>query len=193
MQVDFLSNVQRYLIYKKLVYGNERLRYQQCLTIDMIYKVINFPVVNPSALFSHCEVGIIIFIIGLLAIIKEHLPSVMIFSVAIIFYLLLFMYSRVLTSAGLIILRTLVLLMLSIESLCFAIMVRDWRELQRSRTAKYMTAVANQQFYGNPYGQQIYGYQYYASVPLQSSGNVWSLLTSFNLDESSILLNDNMT
>ena len=113
-----------------------------------------------------------VFTIGLLAIIKEHIPTVMIFSVAIIFYLLLFMYSRVLTKPGLIILRTLVLLLLSIESLCFAIMVRDWRQLQQSRiNAKYISAqaAANQQIYGNPYGQHVYGYQYYTTVPLNQS------------------------
>ncbi|CAG2108107.1 unnamed protein product [Medioppia subpectinata] len=117
-------------------------------------------------------VGVIVFVIGLLAIAKEHIPSVMIFAVIIIFYLLLFMYSRVLTSPGLIVFRTLVLLLLSIESLCFAIMIRDWRQLQQSRiNAKYLSA-ANHQIYTTPYGHPLYGYQYYTSVPIQHNHNL---------------------
>lgn len=77
--------------------------------------------------------GIILFLIGMIAIVKEHIPLVLSFSVAMILYLLLFMYSRVITSPGLIILRTFILLLLSIESFCFCIMIRDWRAIQVSR------------------------------------------------------------
>ncbi|CAG2174927.1 unnamed protein product [Oppiella nova] len=120
-------------------------------------------------------VGVIVFVIGLLAIIKEHIPSVMIFAVIIIFYLLLFMYSRVLTSPGLIVFRTLVLLLLSIESLCFAIMIRDWRQLQQSRlNAKYLSA-ANHHIYTTPYGHPLYGYQYYTTVPLRHDQNIQNM------------------
>lgn len=77
--------------------------------------------------------GIILFLIGIIAIVKEHIPLVLSFSVAMILYLLLFMYSRVITSPGLIILRTFILLLLSIESFCFCIMIRDWRAIQVSR------------------------------------------------------------
>ncbi|XP_054166892.1 uncharacterized protein LOC128964330 [Oppia nitens] len=119
-------------------------------------------------------VGVIVFTIGLLAIIKENIPSVMIFAVVNIFYLLLFMYSRVLTSPGLIVFRTLVLLLLSIESLCFAIMIRDWRQLQQSKINAKVLAAANHQIYSNPYGggQAVYGYQYYTSATNQNVNNV---------------------
>jgi hypothetical protein len=47
-------------------------------------------------------------------------------------------------------------------------MIRDWRQLQQSRiNAKYIAA--NQQLYGNPYGQPIYGYQYYTTVALNQN------------------------
>ena len=60
------------------------------------------------------------------------------FSVAMILYLLLFMYSRVITSPGLIILRTFILLLLAIEAFCFCIMIRDWRAIQVSRLNQRM-------------------------------------------------------
>ena len=79
------------------------------------------------------QVGIILFLMGMIAIMKEHIPLVLTFSVAMIIYLLVFMYSRVITSPGLIILRTFILLLLSIEAFCFCIMIRDWKEIQISR------------------------------------------------------------
>jgi len=47
-------------------------------------------------------------------------------------------------------------------------MIRDWRQLQQSRiNAKYIAA--NQQLYGNPYGQSIYGYRCYTTVALNQN------------------------
>lgn len=63
----------------------------------------------------------------------EHIPTILAFTLAVIIYLLIFMYSRVITSPGLIILRSLILVLLTIESFCFAIMIRDWRQIQISR------------------------------------------------------------
>lgn len=83
-------------------------------------------------------VGIILFLIGIIAVLKEHIPLVLSFSVAMILYLLLFMYSRVITSPGLIILRTFILLLLAIEAFCFCIMIRDWRAIQVSRLNQRM-------------------------------------------------------
>ena len=83
--------------------------------------------------FDSLQVGIILFFVGLIAIIKEHIPLVLAFAISMIIYLLVFMYSRVITSPGLIVLRTIILILLAVESFCFAIMIRDWRQIQISR------------------------------------------------------------
>ncbi|KAI2805204.1 hypothetical protein BLOT_004196 [Blomia tropicalis] len=78
-------------------------------------------------------IGIIIFLLGIISIMKEHIPLILTFSVSMIIYLLVFMYSRVITSPGLIILRTFIILLLAIGAFYFCIVIRDWREIQISR------------------------------------------------------------
>lgn len=78
-------------------------------------------------------VGIILFFFGLISIAKEHVPSILIFAVSMIFYLLVLMYSRVFDSAGWIITRNIFLMILILGAILYCILLRDWRQLQVSR------------------------------------------------------------
>ena len=117
----------------------------------------------------------------MVAILKEHIPLILTFSVSMVIYLLLFMYSRVITSPGLILLRTFILLLLAIEAFCFCIMIRDWRAIQISRLnqrlikevqqAQYEAALINGMIYdgGDGSGRQAYyQQQQYQQEPLMS-------------------------
>ncbi|OTF74915.1 hypothetical protein BLA29_010306 [Euroglyphus maynei] len=89
--------------------------------------------------------------IGLIAIVKEHVPSILIFAVSMIFYLLLLMYSRIFDTAGWIIIRTLILVAIILLTIIYCIIIRDWRQLQLSRLRqRAIKEVRQQQQYGLP-------------------------------------------
>lgn len=87
------------------------------------------------------------------------------FALSMILYLLVFMYSRVITSPGMIILRSLILVLLAVESFFFAIMIRDWRQLQIGLVQQKMLRNAKMMadYYGLPSAAAGYNPAYSSS------------------------------
>lgn len=106
--------------------------------ISLVSKINISSIFNQYKQFHLFQLGIVLFLVGLIGILKEHIPIVLAFAISMIVYLLIFMYSRVIDSPGLIILRTFILVLLAVESFCFSIMIRDWKQMQLSRLNQRM-------------------------------------------------------
>lgn len=78
-------------------------------------------------------------------------------------YLLLFMYARVPSSPGLILLRTFILLLLAVESFAFIILIRDWRAIQISRLNQRLLKEAQLAQYASSNSAAYYGQQQYST------------------------------
>lgn len=101
--------------------------------------------------------------LGLIAIFKEHIPLILTFAVSMIGYLLLFMYARVPSTPGLILLRTFILLLLAVESFAFIILIRDWRAIQISRLNQRLLKEAQLAQYASGNTAAYYGQPNYST------------------------------
>ncbi|KAH7637596.1 hypothetical protein HUG17_8700 [Dermatophagoides farinae] len=115
--------------------------------------------------------GIILFLIGLIAIIKEHVPCILIFAVSMIFYLLLLMYSRIFDTAGWIILRTSILACLILLTIIYCILIRDWRQLQVSRLRQRAIKEVTQQYGLSPLPPPSSSSQHYYRTSIHQHHN----------------------
>lgn len=97
-------------------------------------------------------VGAVIFVVGLIGAIKEHMPLVLSFALATIIYLIINMYSRLLNTSGAIIFRTVLLLLVAVEGFILAFLIRDVQRAEFREMLKQMysrTAIVHG--YGHQY------------------------------------------
>lgn len=96
-------------------------------------------------------VGLALFTIGILGILKEHVFTLWFFGLANIFYLIVCMYARVTTTTGSIISRSLALLLATILSISMAIMIRDRRNREALYAARESARIYSYPIYVTPY------------------------------------------